>query len=65
MENSIEIMLGVLDYVQGEMFNDAKVVDIGNYSSGAFADLECRNKDKIKIQIKYEPNVEEQGDGEQ
>lgn len=62
MENSIEIMLGVLDYVQGEMFNDAKVVDIGNYSSGAYADLECINKDKIKIQIKYEPHVEEQGD---
>lgn len=55
----IEIMLQVLNYIQGEMFNDAKVEDIGNFSSGAYVDLLCRNKDRVKIQIHYTPHVEE------
>ena len=65
METSqIEIMLEVLNFVQGQLFNDAKVVDLGNFSSGAYVDLKCRNEDKIKIQIKYEAVPKEQSDGE-
>lgn len=65
--NAIEIILDVLNYIQGEIFNDAKVVNIGNYSNKnyAYVDLQCRNKDKIKITIDYEPHVEEQSDVEE
>lgn len=64
--NSIEIMLELLEYIQGQMFNDAKAIDIGNYSHKdcAYVDLQCRNKDKIKISVEYEPHIEVQGDAE-
>lgn len=62
--NAIEIMLELLKYLQGQMFNDAKAVNIGNYSSEdhAYVDLECRNKDKIKFSVEYIPHTEETGD---
>lgn len=58
----IEIMLSILNYVQGELFNDAKVSDIGAYDTRSYVDLTCRNNDKIKIQVEYEPHAEEPTD---
>lgn len=67
MENSIEIMLDVLNHVQGELFNDAKVIDIHNYNhcDEAYVTLKLRNEDTVKICVEYKSHVEEQGNAEQ
>ena len=64
--NAIEIMLELLGYLQGQMVNDAKVFEIGSYShkKHAYVDLVCRNNDKIKLSVEYEPHIEVQSDGE-
>lgn len=67
MKNSIEILLDLLNYVQGELFNDAKAVDIHTYShcDETCVTLKLRNEDTVKICVEYTSHVEEQGDGEQ
>ena len=55
--NAIEILLDVLNYIQRELFNDAKIINIGNFTDKdlAYADLKCKNKDCIKVNIEYMP----------
>ena len=64
-ENAIEIMLDVLRYIQGEFFNDAKVVDIGSWENEGYSTLKLRNEDTLKVRFEYIPHVEEQSDVEE
>lgn len=54
--NAIEIMLDLLDHIQGELFADAKAVDIGSYDTNSYVNLELKNKDVVKISIDYKPH---------
>ena len=51
--NQYEILLEVLQYVQGEMFSDSTVINLGGYSEDAYATLELRNGDKLTLKIDY------------
>lgn len=51
--NQYEILLEVLQYVQGEMFSDGTVINLGGYSEDAYATLELRNGDKLTLKIDY------------
>lgn len=66
MKNSIEIMLDVLNHVQGELFNDAKVIDINtnSFCDEAYVTLKLRNEDTVTICVEYKSHVEEQGNAE-
>ena len=67
MKNSIEIMLDILNHVQGELFNDAKVIDIqiSSIYDEAYFTLKLRNEDTVKFCVEYTSHVEEQGDAKQ
>lgn len=55
--NAVEIMLDVLNYVQGELFVGAKVSKIaGADNDSAFVELELANKDKITFEFGYTKN---------
>ncbi len=61
--NEYEILLELLQYVQGEMFSDGKVIGLGGYSGDAYATLELRNGDNLKVGITYERKSEVKEDG--
>lgn len=60
--NQYEILLELLQYVQGEIFSDSKVIKLGGYDNEAYATLELRNGDELKVEITYKKSeVKEDG----
>jgi hypothetical protein len=51
--NQFEILLEVLKYVQGNMFEDGTVTDLGGYGDKAYTYIKLRNGDELKVEITY------------
>ena len=60
--NQFEILLDVLNYVQGELFADGTVTDLGGYCDNAYSKIKLRNGDELKVEITYKKSeVKEDG----
>lgn len=61
--NEYEILLKLLQYVQGEMFSDGKVIELGGYNGDAYVILELRNGDTLQVKIDYKRTSEVKENG--
>lgn len=60
--NQYEVILDILNYVKGELFQDGTVTNIGGYSDDAYVDMTLRNGDKVQLRVEYtKSEVKEDG----
>lgn len=60
--NQYEVILDILNYVKGELFQDGEVNNFGGYCDDAYVDITLRNGDKVQLRVEYKKcEVKEDG----
>lgn len=60
--NQYEVLLDLLNYVKGELFQDGEVTNLGGYGEDAYVDMTLRNGDKVQLRVEYKKcEVKEDG----
>ena len=55
--NQYEVILDILNYVKGELFQDGEVNNFGGYGEDAYVDISLRNGDKVQLSVEYKKSA--------